>query len=40
VDGITVGKGERGPITKRLQDEFFAIVEGRKEDHHGWLTYV
>ncbi|HVN09846.1 MAG TPA: branched-chain amino acid transaminase [Patescibacteria group bacterium] len=40
IDHITIGKGTRGPITKRMQDEFFAIVEGRKADRHGWLTQV
>jgi branched-chain amino acid aminotransferase len=40
IDHITIGKGTRGPVTKRLQDEFFAIVEGRTPDRHGWLTYV
>lgn len=39
VDNITIGSGSRGPITKRLQDEFFAITRGEK-DPHGWLTYV
>jgi len=40
VDGVVIGDGKRGPITRQLQEEFFAIVEGRKEDRHGWLTYV
>jgi branched-chain amino acid aminotransferase len=40
IDRITIGKGGRGPITKRLQEEFFAVVEGRKPDRHGWLTHV
>lgn len=40
VDGIIIGKGERGPVTTKLQEEFFAIVEGRKEDRYGWLTYL
>jgi branched-chain amino acid aminotransferase len=40
VDRITVGKGHRGPITERLQREFFAIVEGAAEDRFGWLTQV
>lgn len=39
IDGITVGSGSRGPITKSLQDEFFAVTKGEK-DPHGWLTYV
>lgn len=40
VDGLQVGSGKRGPITKALQDAFFATVEGRSPDVHGWLTYV
>ena len=40
VDRITVGAGRRGPITKKLQEEFFAIVTGEVPDRHGWLTYV
>ncbi len=40
VDRITVGKGKRGPITERLQREFFAIVEGRTPDRFGWLAPV
>jgi len=40
VDGQPIGPGRRGPITKALQDAFFAITEGKVEDRHGWLTYV
>ncbi len=40
VDGIPVGDGQRGPVTARLQEEFFGIVTGRKEDRFGWLTFV
>jgi branched-chain amino acid aminotransferase len=40
IDHIKVGKGSRGPITKRLQDEFFGIVTGAKADRHNWLTPV
>ncbi len=40
IDHIKVGKGSRGPITKRLQDEFFALVTGTKPDRHNWLTPV
>lgn len=39
VDKITVNTGKRGPITKQLQDEFFAYINGEKNDPHGWLTY-
>jgi len=40
VDGLPVGAGSRGPITKALQDEFFGILSGEKEDRYGWLTPV
>jgi len=40
VDRIVVGSGKRGPITERLQREFFAIVEGKAPDRFGWLTPV
>lgn len=40
VDRIQVGAGSRGPITKAVQDEFFALTSGAKADRHGWLTPV
>jgi branched-chain amino acid aminotransferase len=40
VDKITVGKGKMGPVTKALQQEFYAIVRGEKPDRHNWLTPV
>jgi branched-chain amino acid aminotransferase len=40
IDRIKVGRGSRGPITKQLQDEFFALVTGAKPDRHNWLTPV
>ncbi len=38
IDRIKIGAGARGPITKRLQDEFFALTGGTKPDRHNWLT--
>lgn len=40
VDKIQVGEGRRGPITERLQKEFFGIVNGTSPDRQGWLTPV
>ncbi|MEO8073872.1 MAG: branched-chain amino acid transaminase, partial [Acidobacteriota bacterium] len=39
VDHITVGSGKRGDITKKLQDEFFAIIRGKRPapDNAPWL---
>ena len=40
VDHIQVGKGVAGPITRKLQEEFFAVTSGAKPDRHSWLTPV
>ena len=40
VDRISVGDGSVGPITRKLQREFFAIVRGEKADKFKWLTPV
>lgn len=40
VDKVKVGAGHRGPITERLQKEFFATTSGEKPDTRGWLTPV
>ncbi|MBI4469508.1 MAG: branched-chain amino acid transaminase [Acidobacteria bacterium] len=40
VDRIKVGKGSRGPTTKWLQEEFFAITSGKKEAPGDWLMFV
>ncbi len=40
VDRIQIGSGSRGPITKQVQDEFFALTSGQKPDRYGWLTHV
>jgi branched-chain amino acid aminotransferase len=40
IDRVQVGAGARGPVTKRIQEEFFAITSGRKADRHGWLSLV
>lgn len=40
IDRIEIGTGSRGPITRMLQEEFFAIINGDKEDSFGWLTSV
>jgi branched-chain amino acid aminotransferase len=40
VDKVVVGAGRRGPITERIQKEFFGIITGENEDLFGWLTPV
>lgn len=36
IDRLTIGSGDR-PVTKRIQDAFFGLFDGRTEDRHGWL---
>ena len=40
VDGRQVGAGKPGPVTRRIQDLFFGLFDGRTDDEHGWLEYV
>ncbi len=38
VDRRVIGKP--GPVTKAIQKEFFAVVEGGTDAHQDWLTFV
>lgn len=40
VDGITVGAGRCGPLTKRIQQTFFGLFSGETADKWGWLDPV
>ena len=40
VDRITVGSGNRGEITTRIQKAFFEITKGERTAPGKWLTYV
>jgi len=40
INGIPVGTGKPGPITKKLQDVYFGIAEGRVADHAEWRMPV
>jgi len=40
VDHIKIGKGERGAVTARIQEAFFAITSGKRPAPGEWLTYV
>lgn len=40
VDMRRIGRGERGPITTRLQQAFFDVVHGRSAKYNHWLTPV
>jgi branched-chain amino acid aminotransferase len=40
IDRIPVGNGRRGPITERIQKEFFAYIAGDIPDRYNWFTPV
>ncbi len=40
VDQLPVGDRKPGPITKRIQQEFFGLFNGTTEDRYGWLDRV
>ncbi len=40
VDARIIGRGKRGPVTERLQREYFDIVYGRNSDFDHYLTYI
>lgn len=40
VDKISVASGRRGPITAKIQEQFFQIVSGKSPDHLEWLAFL
>ncbi|MCZ6899620.1 MAG: branched-chain amino acid transaminase [Bacteroidetes bacterium] len=40
IDKIQIGEGKRGPITQKLQERFFGLLNGVYEDRYNWLTQV
>jgi len=40
LDRLPIGDGKPGPITRRLQERYFALVRGETNDHKEWLTPI
>jgi branched-chain amino acid aminotransferase len=40
VDDREVGSGKPGPITRQLQQTYFATVRGEVDQYKDWLDYV
>jgi branched-chain amino acid aminotransferase len=40
IDHRRVGRGEAGPTTRRVQEQFFSVVKGSDSKHDAWLTYI
>lgn len=40
LDDRTIGSGQPGPITKKIQEIYFAAVKGENPRYASWLTYI
>jgi len=40
IDHRKIGRGEAGPVTRRLQEAFFSAVKGTDPKHESWLTTI
>ncbi|NRA29833.1 MAG: branched-chain amino acid transaminase [Parvularculaceae bacterium] len=40
IDGIEIGVKGKKPVTAAIQQEFFGLFDGSREDKHGWLDPV
>ncbi|MBO3840478.1 MAG: branched-chain-amino-acid transaminase, partial [Candidatus Brockarchaeota archaeon] len=40
MDNYKIGDGKPGPITRRIQEEFYKIVKGESEKYLQWLEFV
>jgi branched-chain amino acid aminotransferase len=40
LDDRNIGAGKPGPITKKIQDIYFAAVKGENPKYASWLTYI
>ena len=40
LDGRPVGTGKPGPVTKKVQEAYFAAVKGESDKYESWLSYV
>ena len=40
IDHRKIGRGESGPVTRRMQESYFSIVKGSDTKHDHWLSYV
>ncbi|PLC53068.1 branched chain amino acid aminotransferase [Pollutimonas nitritireducens] len=40
IDRRVIGRGVRGPVTEKLQNAFFDLVNGKNAKYHHWLSKV
>lgn len=40
IDGTKIGSGSSGPVTRQIQEIFFAATQGRRPEYKDWLSPV
>ena len=40
LDNRIIGNGKRGPLTKKLQSQYFDCVSGKIDEYNNWLNYI
>ncbi len=40
IDHRKIGRGEAGPVTRRIQETYFSVVKGADTRHDHWLSYL
>ena len=40
IDKKPIGSGKPGPVTKKIQEKFFAIIKGNDPAYDKWLSYI
>jgi branched-chain amino acid aminotransferase len=40
LDDRAIGTGKPGPVTQKVQEEYFAVIRGGRSAHHDWLTWL
>jgi branched-chain amino acid aminotransferase len=40
IDHYTIGSGERGPISKKIQEKLFNVFKGKEKQYIDWLEFV
>ncbi len=40
LDDRSIGSGAPGPVTRKLQQDYFAAIKGQRPQYQSWLTYL
>jgi branched-chain amino acid aminotransferase len=40
IDNRKIGWGKTGQVTKKIQEEYFAVTRGKRQQYNRWLTYL